>query len=233
MIFTDGACSGNPGPGGWAAIVALPEGRVREIGGGAERTTNNRMELGAIIAALESVGERPEEAVVCTDSTYAISGITQWIAGWKRKGWVSSTGQPVLNRDLWERLDAVAAARRCRLSWRYVRGHSGHGANERCDEIAVAYSKGRPAALFDGPRVQYPVVLVVPEGAPPARRAASATARRPSGPGIYLSLVDGRLERHATWPQCEARVKGRRGARFKKVAGCEEEAAALKAWGVS
>src|SRR5207302_1258832 len=144
LIFTDGACSGNPGPGGWGAIVALPEGRVFELGGGEARTTNNRMELLAAISALEKTAARPEPVVVCTDSTYMISGVTQWLPAWKRRGWLSSTGDPVLNRDLWERLDALARALAGRLSWRYVRGHSGHGGNERCDEIAVGWSRGRP-----------------------------------------------------------------------------------------
>jgi ribonuclease HI len=120
LIFTDGACSGNPGPGGWGAIVASPEGSVVELGGGEARTTNNRMELLAAIVALEACAARPEPVVVCTDSTYMISGVTQWLAGWKRRGWLSSTGDPVLNRDLWERLDALAQARRGRLSWRWV-----------------------------------------------------------------------------------------------------------------
>ena len=232
-IYTDGACSGNPGPGGWAAIVAYPDGRVRELGGGAPQTTNNRMEMGAVMAALEAVADRPETAVVHTDSTYVISGLTQWIAGWKRRGWLSSTGSAVANRDLWEKLDALAQGRRGRLQWRYVRGHSGHDANERCDELAVAYSKGKPASLYDGPAAGYHFALADgPDGEePPARRSGSSAGKRKASGGIYLSLVDGVLERHATWPQCEARVKGRR-AQFKKVAGPEEEAATLRAWGL-
>jgi ribonuclease HI len=236
LIFTDGACSGNPGPGGWGSIVALPEGRVYELGGGEARTTNNRMELLAAISALESVAEFPEAAIVCTDSTYMISGVTQWLAGWKRRGWLSSTGEPVLNRDLWERLDALAQARRGRLSWRYVRGHSGHGGNERCDEIAVGWSRGRPVPLFEGSRADYPVTLEAPaarDGAPPARK--TAVRRGPAGskgPAAYLSLLDGVLQRHSTWAECQARVHGRN-AKFKKVSSPDEEAATLKAWGLA
>jgi ribonuclease HI len=231
-IYTDGACSGNPGPGGWAAIVAYPEGRVRELGGAAPKTTNNRMEMGAVIAALEAAADRPEPAVVHTDSTYVISGVTEWIAGWKRRGWLSSTGSAVLNRDLWERLDALAQGRRGRLRWRYVRGHSGHDANERCDELAVAFSKGKPAALYDGPAAGYRFALPEgPDGAePPARSKSPRGARKPAG-GVYLSLVEGVLERHATWAECEARVKGRR-ALFKKVSGSAEEEATLRSWGL-
>lgn len=235
-VFTDGACSGNPGPGGWAAIIAYPEGRVRELGGGSPRTTNNRMEVGAALAALEALKDRPEPVVVCTDSTYLISGITQWILGWKRRGWVSSTGEPVANRELWERLDGLAAARKGRLSWRYVRGHSGHDGNERCDEIAVAFTKSKPVSLYDGPLLEYPVPLDVPDHAPvPDRRPSSRSggARKASGPATYLSFLDGKLERHSTWAGCEARVKGRSGARFKKVSSADEEAAILRSWGVA
>lgn len=234
VIYTDGACSGNPGPGGWAAVLAYPDGRVRELAGAAAKTTNNRMEMWAVAAALEAAADRPEPATVYTDSTYVISGITEWMAGWKRRGWVSSTKQPVANRDLWERLDALVEARRGRLSWRYVRGHSGHGGNERCDELAVALTKGRPASLYDGPAAGYGFDLT-----PPAVAAAAAkpqgTSRRGGGGkagGIYLSYVDGVLERHATWPECEARVKGR-AAKFKKVSGAEEESATLRAWGLA
>jgi ribonuclease HI len=236
LIFTDGACSGNPGPGGWGAIVALPEGRVVELGGGEARTTNNRMEMLAAISALESVAAYPESVLVCTDSTYMISGVTQWVAGWKRRGWKSSTGEAVLNRDLWERLDALAQARRGRLDWRYVRGHSGHDANERCDEIAVGFAKGRPVALFEGSRADYAVPLHPPGAAPEAaRRAAGSRPRsapRAKGPAVYLSLLDGKLERHLTWAQCESRVKGRN-ARFKKVTSADEEAATLRSWGLA
>lgn len=233
-VFTDGACSGNPGPGGWAAIILFPEGRVRELAGGAPKTTNNRMEIGAALSALELIADRPEPAVVCTDSTYLISGITQWLAGWKRRGWVSSTGEPVANRDLWERLDALATARKGRLQWRYVRGHSGHDGNERCDELAVAYTKGKPVTLYDGPLLEYPVPLDVPDHAPvPERRAPPRFVKKAGGPATYLSLLDGQLQRHATWADCEARVKGRSGARFKKVSSADEEAATLRSWGLA
>lgn len=232
VIYTDGACSGNPGPGGWAAIVSLPEGRVMEIAGGEAPTTNNRMELRAAIAALEAVAGRPEAAVVYTDSTYLISGVTRWLAAWKRRAWRSSTGQAVLNRDLWERLDELSAARRERLSWAYVKGHARSQGNNRCDELAVAVSKGRPLPLYDGPAGGYGRDLVAPEPGPTSPAGASRP-RKKSGPGVYLSLVDGRLEKHATWDDCRARVHGRSGARFKKVSSPAEESDTLRSWGLS
>jgi len=131
-IFCDGACSGNPGPGGFGAI--LRSGRtVKEISGSAPETTNNRMELTAAITALEAL-KRPCSVVLTTDSQYLVKGMREWLAGWIRKGWVNSKKEPVLNRDLWERLDALAKVHT--IDWRWVRGHNGHPENERCDELA-------------------------------------------------------------------------------------------------
>jgi ribonuclease HI len=132
VIFTDGACSGNPGPGGYGAI--LVSGRHRkEIKGGEKDTTNNRMELMAAIAALEALS-RPCAVELHTDSQYLRLGITQWLAGWKKNGWRTAARQPVKNEDLWRRLEE--AARRHHIDWRWVKGHAGHDQNERADELA-------------------------------------------------------------------------------------------------
>ncbi|MDE1975781.1 MAG: ribonuclease HI [Elusimicrobia bacterium] len=162
VAFTDGACSGNPGPGGWAAILAWPHGRVTELAGGEAKTTNNRMEMRSAIAVLRAAAEFSGALEVRADSTYVITGITSWIFGWKRKGWKNSAGDPVLNRDLWEEMDALVSSRgRQRLSWRHVRGHSGVPGNERCDELAVAFSHGETPTLYDGPAAEYPVDLAL------------------------------------------------------------------------
>lgn len=131
-IHTDGGCDGNPGPGGWAAVLEHG-GRRKEISGGEPATTNNRMELLAAIRALEALKE-PCEVELFTDSNYVRSGITQWIAGWKRKGWRTLKKEPVKNEDLWRALDAAAS--RHRIEWRWLRGHAGHAENERCDQRA-------------------------------------------------------------------------------------------------
>ena len=131
-IYTDGACSGNPGPGGWGAILRHG-GSEREISGGEADTTNNRMELMAAIRALEAL-TRPVTARVHTDSTYVKDGITKWMAQWKVRGWRTAAKKPVKNVDLWQRLDAAAAGHD--VSWHWVRGHSGHPENERADELA-------------------------------------------------------------------------------------------------
>ena len=131
-VFTDGACSGNPGPGGWGAILRF--GTIeKEISGGEAPTTNNRMELLAAISALESL-KRPCAVVVHTDSQYLRDGVMKWIHGWKRNGWKTADKKQVKNQDLWERLDA--AIKRHEIEWRWVKGHAGHPENERADELA-------------------------------------------------------------------------------------------------
>jgi ribonuclease HI len=131
-IHTDGACSGNPGPGGWGVILQW-NGHTRELKGGEAHTTNNRMELTAAIVALEAL-KRPCEVDLHTDSEYLRQGITDWISGWKRNGWRTTARKPVRNVDLWQRLDA--AVNRHTVHWHWVRGHAGHDLNERADELA-------------------------------------------------------------------------------------------------
>lgn len=131
-IFTDGACSGNPGPGGWGALLRYQD-REKEIYGGEPQTTNNRMEMLAAISALESL-TRPARVVLTTDSTYLKDGITKWIHNWKRNGWKTASKKPVKNADLWQRLESALAPHQ--VDWRWVKGHSGHDENERVDELA-------------------------------------------------------------------------------------------------
>jgi ribonuclease HI len=132
VIYTDGACSRNPGPGGWAAILTQGD-HCREISGGEAVTTNNRMELMAAIAALEAL-KQPSHVELHTDSEYVMKGITQWIHGWKRNGWKTKSREPVKNAELWQRLDE--ARQRHQINWQWVRGHAGHPENERADELA-------------------------------------------------------------------------------------------------
>lgn len=131
-VFSDGACQGNPGPGGWGALLCY-SGHEKELWGGETGTTNNRMELMAVIRALETL-KRPSRVRVTTDSRYVKQGITAWMARWKRNGWRTADRKPVKNRDLWERLDQAAS--RHQLGWRWVRGHTGHPQNERADRLA-------------------------------------------------------------------------------------------------
>jgi len=139
FAYTDGACSGNPGPGGWGVLMQAKQGgkvvKERELSGGDAQTTNNRMELMAAISALETLG-RPTEVTIVTDSSYVKDGLTKWIHGWKRNGWKTAAKKPVKNEDLWKRLDA--AQQRHQVSWEWVKGHAGHPENERADELARA-----------------------------------------------------------------------------------------------
>ncbi|MEM8958015.1 MAG: ribonuclease HI [Pseudomonadota bacterium] len=139
FAYTDGACSGNPGPGGWGALLVARNGdtvlRERELSGGEPHTTNNRMELLAAISSLETL-ERPSRLTLVTDSAYVKDGITKWLAGWKRNGWKTAAKKPVKNDDLWKRLDAARS--RHEVTWEWVKGHAGHPENERADELARA-----------------------------------------------------------------------------------------------
>ena len=131
-VFTDGACSGNPGPGGWGALLRY-KGVERELSGAESDTTNNRMEMMAAIAALEAI-KRPSRVILTTDSTYVRDGITKWIVGWKRRNWKTADKKPVKNVDLWQRLETASAPHA--VEWHWVRGHSGHAENERADTLA-------------------------------------------------------------------------------------------------
>lgn len=232
LAFTDGAARGNPGPGGWGAIVATGE-RVRELGGGVAHTTNNQMELTAPIEALRALRGVEGRVELHADSTYVIRGITEWIHGWRRRGWRTAEGAPVLNRELWEALAVEVAARgRGGVRWHYVRGHAAVPGNERCDEIAVAFSHGKRPALYDGPRLGYPVAIdEIPDDTSVPKRSAGAARTKPAAAYSYLSLVDGIAMRHATWAECERRVRGVSGAKFKKAMSAADEQAILTAWG--
>jgi len=132
QIFSDGACSGNPGPGGYGTVMRYRD-HVKELSGYAPDTTNNRMEMLGAIAGLESL-KKPCKVIMTTDSQYVCKGMTEWLSGWKKKGWINSQRKPVMNRDLWERLDAAVNGHQ--VTWCWVKGHAGHPENERCDELA-------------------------------------------------------------------------------------------------
>ena len=147
FAYTDGGCSGNPGPGGWGVLLEARDGdevlRQRELSGGESETTNNRMELTAAIKALEAL-DRPSAITIVTDSTYLRDGILKWIHGWRRNGWKTAAKKPVKNEDLWRALDAAQA--RHDVNWDWVKGHAGHDGNERADKLATAEIKALKAA---------------------------------------------------------------------------------------
>lgn len=226
-VFTDGASSGNPGPGGWGAIVAT-HSRVKELGNGEEKTTNNRMELLAVIEALSFINKNDldDTAVIHSDSKYVINGATKWIINWKKNDWKSAQKKDVLNKDLWERLDDLLSKVECK--WQLLQGHSGIPGNERTDKIATSFSKKEKIELFDGPLSHYEVDLNKTKAEPGARKSNDRSKAKAYS---YLSLVNGVVVKHSTWKDCEERVKGKKDVKFRKSISPEDEADILKQWG--
>jgi ribonuclease HI len=215
VVYTDGASKGNPGPGGWGVIVAAKE-KVSELGGKELLTTNNRMELMAAIKALQFLAGTSGVVTIYIDSGYVVKGVTQWISAWRKRGWVTMNKQPVLNQDLWEALSTALdeLSKTASVTWKQIRGHSGVPGNERVDEIATAFAEGKIPELFHGPRDQYTINVIFSEAdasASYARSAKKSTSTKK--PYSYISMVDGAIKTHATWKECEARVKGKSGAR--------------------
>lgn len=186
-LYTDGACTGNPGPGGWGVVVYFADGSVYEMGGAEAQTTNNRMEMLAAIAALKllaTIGQT-QPVTLYTDSEYLKKGITQWVKGWKKKNWKTSTGNPVLNQDLWETLDQLNSSK---VNWEHVRGHAGNEGNERCDAIARAFALGKTPSLQQSPICD----LLATETAPaPDNRKTIQSSGVPSNlPNSDLAMND-------------------------------------------
>lgn len=239
IIYTDGACSGNPGPGGWGTIVSH-SGQVRELGGASEQTTNNRMELMALIEGFRyliknSNGVSEKKTYVFTDSVYVIKGLTQWIFGWKKRGWLNAENEEVSNKDLWILIDDIFFKYKKDVSsevdFKFVRGHADINGNERCDKIAVGFSKEDYVDLYEGDAANYLFdIYEIPKISDLPDHKNKST----SGPKTvwYISYVNGVFSRHKTWKECEALVKGR-AAKFKKVSSDAEESEVKKSWGIS
>ncbi len=235
IIFCDGACLGNPGPGGWASIIALKD-RVIELGGAADNTTNNRMELTAVIEALKFLKKQSFESIVlCCDSKYVLEGAKQWIHGWNRNGWKTSQGDEVKNKDLWQELHELERTLGKKIEWKHVRGHVGIPGNERVDLIANSYASRSDVYLYEGSRREYEVNLDIVEGSAEKvaeRKKLKRNKTANSANTVYLSLVGRKVYRDKTWKECEARVRGVAGAKYKKVSSDEEAEEVLKTWGV-
>ena len=234
-VFTDGSSRGNPGPGGWGAVVVEKKiskeakkeemnvaTHVAELGGGEKHTTNNRMEL---TAAVEGVSHTPKGSNILlhTDSSYVINGITKWINGWKKNNWITKAKEDVQNKDLWMKLDACAGDRK--VEWKYVGGHIGILGNERCDHIATAFADGRHVKLYKGPLSQYDLqnILDITYDEGELKKKKSSSSRSNAKAYSYVSMVGGVIETHKTWAECEKRVKGSKGAKYKKSLSREDE----------
>lgn len=241
IIFADGSSLGNPGKGGWGAVVVYDDSsKVVELGGGEEYTTNNRMELSAVIEVLNFANKLKTNSyklVIHTDSSYVINGITKWIHNWEKKNWIGTNKKEILNKDLWVKLFKIVKGKK--IEWKHVKGHVGIAGNERADFLATMCAKEqiwKKEKFFTGPISKYPYDILntkVSETKSVARKKTKSRKKSSSAKAYsYLSLVNGKLMRHATWAECEKRVKGVPKTKFKKAFSKEDEISIAKEWGV-
>lgn len=228
-IFTDGASKGNPGPGGWGAIVVDSE-TIFELGGREDHTTNNKMELKGALEALLHAPHKNAPAILYTDSRYVINGITKWVKGWEANGWMTQKKEAVLNKDLWKSLVAAVRSRSGTIVWEYVGGHVGIAGNERVDRIASDFAEQIPVTLYAGSAAEYPIAISdISLDISKQKQKSTSSARSKLKAYSYVSKVDGVIQVHKTWAECERRVKGKK-ARFKKATSRAEEAEIIKAF---
>ncbi len=234
-IFTDGSSRGNPGPGGWGAVIiqdllhnkdgnVKPGGKIQviELGGREDHTTNNRMELSAACEALGKV-KGDDLITIHTDSSYVVNGITKWVHGWKRNGWKTKTKDDVLNKDLWMELEKNARGKQ--IEWKRVDGHAGILGNDRCDHIATDMADDMPIRLYKGPLSDYdlPKILEISHDEEMLSAKKSSSSRSRAQAHSYVSSVGGIIKVHYSWAECEKRVKGVKGARYKKSLDDDDE----------
>lgn len=227
-VFTDGSSRGNPGPGGWGAIIDFGE-EIRELGGREDRTTNNRMELSAVVETLEFLENQnltSSKVKFFTDSSYVANGIKFWINGWRKNNWKNKANQEVANVDLWQKIDGLLNV--FEIDTENIEGHVGIPANERADKIATSFADNNPDNLFVGQKRLYQVDL-----SNFSKNEDMSSAKKKSGSKAYsyLSLVDGQLQTHKTWADCENRVKGLKNVKFKKALSKEDEDKIKADWG--
>ncbi|HSE56473.1 MAG TPA: RNase H family protein [Candidatus Paceibacterota bacterium] len=231
-IYTDGASRGNPGPGGWAAVL-LTDDQVFELAGRIARATNNHMELMAVYEALVNKQVHAHRGIVTvlSDSAYVVNGLNSWVYGWEKNGWITSTKTKVENRELWQSLLKLLRVYGDRLAIQKVSGHSGELYNERCDELAVAAALGKNPKLFSGTLKKYEEFLE--ETGVTVKQAAPKKKKNDAPAYSYVSLVNGKVHVDKTWGSCEKRVKGAKGARYKKVFSRAEETALVQDYTLS
>lgn len=219
-IFTDGAAKGNPGPGGYGAVILLGD-KVLEIGARKELTTNNEMELRAVVEALKNLSTGAVVEIY-SDSKYVIDGATAWTFGWLKNDWKTKTGSDVLHKEVWQEL--VELLKKVKVTWHKVPGHCGIIGNERADTIASDFGEGKTVELYDGTKTEYGYDVENVEYDKSKEIDRTSARRRQSQKAYsYVSKVGGVIETHKTWSECEARVRGQKGARYKKAISEEEE----------
>lgn len=246
-IYTDGSSRGNPGPGGFAAICIYPDSKgmyhVTELGGREANTTNNRMELQGLIVALENMKDYYQkgseiEFSLFIDSSYVLKGAKEWLKGWKNKNWMTSTKEEVKNSDLWRKVDELLEEHKengISFKWNLIKGHAGIPGNERCDIIATTFADNEKPDLYKGTLLNYsiPTILETRKGAVTSKtkeksedgksKSKSSKSKSSKAAYSYVSYVNGEINTDKTWDLCEARVKGKSGAKYKKVFDAEEE----------
>ncbi len=241
-VFTDGSSRGNPGPGGWAAVILAQNfggqgGKVWELGGREDHTTNNRMEMTAAKEALSFIESHKLEGKIemHTDSAYLLQGVTGWMYGWEKNGWKTKTGEDVSNQDLWKEIGALVFRLKLKnqIDWVKVAGHAGLRGNERVDEICTNEADHVQQEFFEGTLSDYEKmiggsVFDVDESAVENKKEKKSKSSKPAY--SYVSMIGGLIQLHKTWPECEARVKGKKGAKYKKVFSKEEEDALAQQW---
>lgn len=226
IIFTDGAAKGNPGPGGYGAVI-LNDKIVTEIGGHKERTTNNEMELKAVIEALKAIKKPQTRVAIYTDSKYVVEGAKGWIFGWVKNGWKTKTNTDVLNKELWQEL--LPLLQKVEIDWHKVPGHVGIIGNERADTIASNFAENKAPKLYSGSEKNYGLnISDTTFDESKAQERSDARKRQTQKAYSYISLLDGVIEVHKTWSECEKRVKGKKGTRFKKSLDATDEKEIIK-----
>jgi len=222
QIFTDGAAKGNPGKGGYGVVISHGE-IITEIGGYKERTTNNEMELQAVVVALQAVQDSGQTVAIFTDSKYVVEGAKGWIFGWIKNGWKTKAQTDVLNKELWQEL--LPLLKKVSIEWHKVPGHVGIIGNERADTIASDFAEKGKFNLYSGPKAGYGFdVSDTSYDEAKAQERSDARKRSAKKAYSYVSLLDGVVQTHKTWGECEARVKGKRSTRFKKSLDASNEA---------
>lgn len=221
IIFTDGAAKGNPGPGGYGAVLLVGD-KVIEIGEAKKLTTNNEMELRAVVEALKRLPPEAKRAKIYTDSKYVVEGATGWTFGWQKNGWKTKAGGDVLHRELWQEL--IDCLKKVKVDWHKVPGHVGIVGNERADKIASDLGEGKEVIFYSGSRWEYKYDIENVNYDTQKEVERSATRKRQTTKAYsYVSKVDGEVKIHKTWQECEERVKGKTGVRFKKAVSAEDE----------
>lgn len=228
-IFTDGAAKGNPGRGGYGAVISLGE-TITEIGGHKARTTNNEMELKAVIEALKVVAGSGVAVAIYTDSKYVVEGAKGWIFGWIKNGWKTKAETDVINKELWQEL--LPLLKQVQIEWHKVPGHVGIIGNERADTIASEFAVKGTFDLYSGTAKEYGFNIAdTSYDESKAKERSDARKRQAQKAYSYVSLLDGIVQVHQTWGECDARVKGKGGTRFKKSLDGANEKEIIKDFG--